>query len=83
MKNNRVAQLEITLNDENTFTESIPDERFEDPYLIRVRDYTKPVNKIKLVIKGVHRGTRFHDTCISLVELRAPLTKKPEIKGAR
>ena len=83
LKNNRVAQLEITLNDENTFTESIPDERFEDPYLIRVRDYTKPVNKIKLVIKGVHRGTRFHDTCISLVELRAPLTKKPEIKGAR
>jgi hypothetical protein len=83
LKNNRVAALEITLNDEHTFTESIPDEQFERPYLIRVRDYTKPVNKIKLVIKGVHRGTHFHDTCISLVELRAPLTKKPEIQGAR
>ena len=82
-KNNRVAQLEITLNDEHTFTENIPDERFEDPYLIRVRDYTKPVNKVKLVIKGVHRGTQFRDTCISLVELRAPLTKKPEIQAAR
>jgi len=82
-KNNRVAALEITLNDEHTFTESIPDERFEDPYLIRVRDYTKPVSKIKLVIKGVHRGTQFRDTCISLVELRAPLSKKPEIQGAR
>ena len=82
-KNNRVAALEITLNDEHTFTESIPDERFEDPYLIRVRDYTKPVSKIKLVIKGVYRGTQFRDTCISLVELRAPLAKKPEVHGAR
>jgi len=83
LKNNRVAALEITLNDEHTFTESIPDEHFERPYLIRVRDYTKPVNKIKLVIKGVYRGTQFRDTCISLVELRAPLTKKPEVQGAR
>jgi hypothetical protein len=82
-KNNRVAALEITLNDEHTFTESIPDEHFERPYLIRVRDYTKPVNTVKLVIKGVHRGTQFRDTCISLVELRAPLSKKPEIQGAR
>ena len=81
LKNNRVAALEIMLNDEHTFTESIPDERFERPYLIRVRDYTKPVNKIKLVIKGVHRGTQFRDTCISLVELRAPLSKKPEVHG--
>jgi hypothetical protein len=83
LKNNRVAALEITLNDEHTFTENIPDERFEGPYLIRVRDYVKPVNKVKLAIKGVHRGTQFRDTCISLVELRAPLTKKPEIQGAR
>ena len=83
LKNNRVAALEIMLNDEHTFTESIPDERFERPYLIRVRDYTKPVNKIKMVIKGVHRGAQFRDTCISLVELRAPLSKKPQTQGAR
>jgi hypothetical protein len=82
-KNNRVAALEITLNDEHSFTETIPDERFDEPYLIRVRGYTKPVNKIKLTIKGVHRGTQFHDTCISLVELRAALANKPEIKPAR
>jgi hypothetical protein len=82
-KNNRVAALEITLNDDRTFTETIPDETFQDPYLIRVRDYTKPVNKIKLVIKGVHRGTQFGDTCISLVQLRAPLANKPEIQPAR
>jgi hypothetical protein len=83
LKNNRVAALEITLNDEHTFTENIPDELFERPYLIRVRDYAKPINKIKLVIKGVHRGTQFRDTCISLIKLRAPLTKKPEVHGAR
>src|SRR5438876_5016476 len=82
-KNNRVAALEITLNDEHSFTETIPDERLDEPYLIRVRDYTKPVSKIKLVIKGVYRGTQFRDTCISLVELRAPLAKKPEVHGAR
>jgi hypothetical protein len=82
-KNNRVAALEITLNDEQTFTETIPDETFEHPYFIRVRDYTKPVSKIRLVIKGVHQGTQSRDTCISLIELRAPLAKKPEVHGAR
>ena len=30
-KNNRVAALEITLNDERTFTETIPDETFLGP----------------------------------------------------
>jgi hypothetical protein len=82
-KNNRVAALEVTLNDERTFTETIPDETLQKSYLIRVRDYTKPVTKIKMVIKGVHRGTQFRDTCISLVELRAPLSKEPEVHGAR
>jgi hypothetical protein len=71
------------LNDEHTFTESIPDERFEEPYLIRVRGYTKPVKKVKLVIKAVHRGSDFHDTCISLVQLRAALATKPEVHPAR
>jgi len=81
-KNNRVAALEITLNDERTFTESIPDERFEEPYLIRVRDYAKPVNKVKLVIKAVYRGKEANDTCISLVQLRAALVEKPEVQPA-
>ncbi len=81
--NNRVATLEITLNDEHTFTETIPDEYFEDPYLLRVRDYSKPVTKVKLVIKAVYRGKQFRDTCISLVQLRAALSQKPEIQPAR
>src|SRR4029077_11363357 len=45
LKNNRVAALEITLNDEHTFTENIPDELFERPYLIRVGDYTSRLTK--------------------------------------
>ena len=82
-KNNRVAALEITLNDDRTFAETIPEETFQKSYLIRVRDYTKQINKVKMVIKGVHRGTQFRDTCISFVELRAPLSKKPEFTCAR
>lgn len=82
-ENNRVAQLEITLNDEHAFTADIPDEIFHDPYPVLVRGYSKPVEKIKMVIEGVHRGTQFRDTCISLVELRAKLSKKPKMGPCR
>ena len=82
-KNNRVAELEITLNGEQTFTAKIPDEKFVELYPIPVRGYAKPVTTVKLVIKAVHRGTSARDTCISRVELRAKLEKKPEIQGAR
>jgi hypothetical protein len=82
-KNNRVAELEITLNGEHTFTAAIPDEQFSDLYPIPVRGYTKPVNAVKLVIKRVHPGTGSHDTCISQVQLRGKLSQKPKIQGAR
>ncbi len=82
-KNNRVAALDITLNDEKTFSANIPDEQFTDPFPILVPDYPKPVTKIKMTIKAVHHGTKFQDTCISLVRLRAPLSQKPEIQPAR
>jgi hypothetical protein len=82
-KNNRVAELEITLNGERTFTAAIPDEKFNELYPIPVRGYTKPVTTVRLVIKSVHHGTSAGDTCISRVELRAKLAKKPKIQGAR
>lgn len=82
-KNNRVAELEITLNGEHTFTAVIPDEQFNELYPIPVRGYTKPVSTVKLVIKKVHPGTRYHDTCIGRVVLRIPLTQKPKIQAAR
>ena len=81
-KNNRVAEIEITLNEEHTFTAAIPDEEFSDLYPIPIRGYTKPVQSVKLVIKKVHPGTS-GDTCISHVDLRARLSKKPSIQGAR
>ena len=82
-KNNRVAELEITLNREHTFTATIPDEQFTGLYPIPVRGYTKPVNAVKLVIKKVHPGTDGHETCISQVQLRGKLSQKPKIQGAR
>ena len=82
-KNNRVAELEITLNSEQTFTVSIPDEQFTGLYPIPIRNYPKPVNTVKVVIKKVHPGSDSHDTCISQVELKAKLSKKPQIQGAR
>jgi hypothetical protein len=82
-KNNRVAELEITLNGEQTFTATIPDEQFTDLYPIPVHGYPKPVNTVKLVIKKVHPGTDSHDTCISQVQLRGKLSQKPKIQGAR
>jgi hypothetical protein len=81
--NNRVAELDVTLNDEHTFTEAIPDDKFGAPYPIPVRDYAKPVNTVKLTIKAVHRGTATRDTCISLVELRGKLTQKPKLHPSR
>jgi len=78
--NNRVAQIEVTLNGEHTFTIAIPDEDLRDPYPLVVRGYSKPVGSVKL---GVHGGSRFHDTCISLVELRAKLSKMPKMGPCR
>jgi hypothetical protein len=82
-KNNRVAELEVTLNDEHTFTARIPDERFARDYPLPVRDYAKPVTTVKLTIKAVHKGTAARDTCISALTLRGKLAEKPKITPAR
>ena len=73
----------MILNDEHTFTASIPDEEFGAAYPVPVRGYSKPVSTVKLTIKGVHRGSAAQDTCISAVDLRAVLSKKPTIQAAR
>ena len=83
MKNNRVAELEITLNGERTFSAKIPDEKFEDNYPIPVRDYDQPVKTVKLTIKAVHRGTAARDTCISSIRLKGKLAEKPTFHPAR
>ncbi|HVF71546.1 MAG TPA: hypothetical protein VM940_08050 [Chthoniobacterales bacterium] len=82
-KNNRVAELEVTLNDEHTFSAKIPDEKLSADYPIPVRNYAKPVNTVKLTIKGVHKGTSARDTCISALTLRSKLSEKPKVTPAR
>ncbi len=82
-KNNRVAELEITLNGEHTFSATIPDDKLAEPYPIPVRGYAKPVKNVKMTIKKVHRGTAARDTCISRLALRAKLSEKPKIQPAR
>jgi hypothetical protein len=82
-KNNRVAELEVTLNGDHTFTAKIPNEKFAEFYPIPVRDYAEPVKTVKLMIKAVHRGASARDTCISAVQLKGKLATKPEIHPAR
>ena len=78
-----VSRPRFLLLDEPLGSLDLPLRRRILPYLIRVRDYTKPVSKIKMVIKAVYRGTKDNDTCISLVRLRAALAEKPEVHPAR
>ena len=75
--NNRIARAEIKLNNEFTFTASIPDEQFKEAYPILIRGYNKPVKTFKLVIAGVYPCAKYRDTCISDVTLRTKLSKKP------
>ncbi len=82
-KNNRVAELEVTLNGTHTFDAKIPDENFTRPYPIPVRGCDEPVKTVKLTIKAVHRGTAARDTCISSVRLKGKLANKPEYHPAR
>lgn len=82
-KNNRVAAVEITLNGEHKYSAEIPDEPLQQPYPLPVRGYDKPVKTVKLVLKAVHRGSAYRDTCISFLGLRARLAKVPELQGAR
>lgn len=82
-KNNRIAELEVTLNGEKTFTAKIPDEKFTENYPVLVPDYAPPVKTIKLVIKAVHPGSAAHDTCISAIRLKGKLTEKPTVHPAR
>jgi len=79
--NNRVAKMKITLNGEHTFSVDIPDVR--SSYPIIVKDYDKPVKQIYMEIAGVHSGTKYQNTCISSIQLKAKLTERPRNVGGR
>jgi len=89
-KNNRVAKLKIVLNNEYEIENELVDEfnRFntkthKDFQLIDVGPYEKKVSKIRLIIEGVHKGSKYSDTCISEILLRRKLDVNPGIKKAR
>lgn len=83
LKNNRAAEVEITLNGKHTFIAQIPDEKFTRLYPIPVRGFDEPVTIVKLTIKAVHRGTGARDTCIASVRLKGKLASKPHYQPAR
>jgi hypothetical protein len=88
--NNRVRELEVTVNERHTVTATLPDEYIsfspdsKKAYeLIDLGDYAGEAKTIKLTVKQVYPGTKHNDTCISELLLRKRLKIKPEVHGAR
>jgi hypothetical protein len=79
--NARPKRLRVELNGEHRFHADIPDskELFEIP----VKDYSRPVKSVKLVVEEVWKGGKYEDLCISGVILQARLGRKPEIRPSR
>lgn len=68
LKNNRVKNIDIILNDEYTYSTILEDTyEFQDisTYKYVNESYDKPVNTIKLKIKSVYKGNAYNDTCLS------------------
>ncbi len=80
---NRVAEVELVLNEKQKIRVTIPNERFRKAYPIVVRGFREPVRTVKFTILAVHRGTDVNETPISGIWLRAKLTKKPRIGPSR
>ena len=79
--NARPKKILVELNGEHQLTVEVPDlmESFEFP----IKDYAKPVKKIRLTFQEVYPGNRFEDLCVSGVSLHVRLDKKPKIRPAR
>lgn len=81
--NNRVAKLEVTANNEKTWTLDVPESHWESKVSLALPGYKKPVETLTVKIAGVYSGTKFRDTCISAIEVANVLDKRPSIQGAR
>lgn len=83
-KNNRVARLEVSVNDGEAFSVNVPDECLHDEkYFFDLPAESGPVKTVRLTIAEVYKGTKYDDTCLSSVVLVVPLAKEPAIQGAR
>ncbi len=79
--NNRVAELEIKVDEKPSFRVPVPDQ--SAPSFIRFPHGATMAHQVKLTIAAVYRGTKYRDTCIGAIELRQVLTKEPQDLQAR
>jgi hypothetical protein len=80
-QNGRPARLDLVLNGEHRFTVNLDDR--PGTQLIPIVGYSKPVSKVRLTIADVHPGSKYQDTCITMVVLYDRLSKPPEVHHAR
>ncbi len=82
--NNRVAELSVSLNGEKDFAVTIPDELLvREQYWFPLNGYDKPVKTVRLRINKVYPGTKYQDTCIAEIVLKAKLSKTPKLGPVR
>lgn len=88
--NNRVRELEVSVNAGAPFRVTLPDDftaiPIDSPRAYQTIDLGgrgKTTRTIALRVTKVYPGARHDDTCISEVLLRKRLPKKPEVRGAR
>ena len=79
--NARPKKILIVLNDDHRFVADI--ENVMKSQRIVVRNYNKPVRKIRMAFQEVWPGTKFEDLCVSRVKLEVKLDKKPKIEPVR
>lgn len=85
LKNNRVAEFKVTIDDRPPFLLPLGDEYIADEprYLKFPVAPGKAVKKIRLEITKVHRGSACRDTVISMLQVVTPLKHKLELSHSR
>jgi hypothetical protein len=88
--NNRIKELEASVNGGQPVTASIPDEYIsfkggskKSYQLVDLGQYAGNAKTITLKVKQVYPGSKYNDTCISGVLLRTRLKGKPNVQHAR
>ncbi|HYX38942.1 MAG TPA: hypothetical protein VE954_38035 [Oligoflexus sp.] len=76
--NNRVASLNVRINDKDSFVATFPDE-LRPWHVIELPPIQGKWEKIELRIQGVYKGKKYDDTAISGVSLRESL-ERPTIE---
>lgn len=82
--NGRVSSFRVSVNDGDSFSATIPDERLvREMFYFDLPPDSGSVKTIRLTIDSVYPGEQFEDTAISELELVIPLDKPPKIQPSR